>query len=142
MSEQDSRPSEDHIKRTRHLHAVLLPALREAARRHGYALAVHGSLERDIDLIAAPWRDGAGDGAALVSCMFDVCKAVVGYVTWPAGWTEKETFAPPIGSLPNPDRKPHGRLGFSIILGAGPYLDISVMPLVKSTAPSKKGRAK
>jgi hypothetical protein len=25
------------------------------ARRHGYALAVHGSLARDIDLVAIPW---------------------------------------------------------------------------------------
>lgn len=126
----DSRPSEEHIRRARHLVAVLLPALREVARRNGYALALHGSLERDIDLIAAPWRDGATDATELVREFFAVCRAVLGHATGPGGWTEQETFEPPTGSLPNPDRKPHGRLGWSILLGGGPYLDVSVMPRV------------
>lgn len=33
--------------------------IRELAREVGYGLAVHGSLERDLDLIAAPWTDEA-----------------------------------------------------------------------------------
>jgi hypothetical protein len=32
-----------------------LPAIREAARKCGYAIGVHGSMRRDLDLIAAPW---------------------------------------------------------------------------------------
>lgn len=38
-----------------------LPVIREAAREHGYAIGLHGSLRRDMDLIAVPWRDGASD---------------------------------------------------------------------------------
>ena len=38
-----------------------LPAIREAAKEHGYAIGVHGSMRRDLDLIAAPWREGASD---------------------------------------------------------------------------------
>lgn len=38
-----------------------LPAIREAAREHGYAIGLHGSLRRDLDLIAVPWREGASD---------------------------------------------------------------------------------
>jgi len=38
-----------------------LPSIREAAREHGYAIGLHGSLRRDMDLIAVPWRDGASD---------------------------------------------------------------------------------
>lgn len=38
-----------------------LPAIREAAQAHGYAIGVHGSMRRDLDLIATPWRDGAAD---------------------------------------------------------------------------------
>ena len=37
--------------------AALYPDLAEIAREHGYALAVHGSLARDFDLIAVPWRE-------------------------------------------------------------------------------------
>ena len=32
-----------------------LPAIREAAKKHGYAIGVHGSMRRDLDLIAVPW---------------------------------------------------------------------------------------
>ncbi|WP_343577986.1 hypothetical protein [Pseudomonas sp.] len=33
--------------------------IRGLAREVGYAVGVHGSLERDLDLIAAPWQEGA-----------------------------------------------------------------------------------
>ncbi|HEY9219576.1 MAG TPA: hypothetical protein VIO94_16125 [Phenylobacterium sp.] len=33
--------------------------IRSLAREVGYAIGVHGSLERDLDLIAAPWREDA-----------------------------------------------------------------------------------
>lgn len=122
----DPRPSEDHIRRSHELVRTLLPALREIARSHGYALAVHGSLERDIDLVAVPWREHATDPTSLLRAFYDLCKLVVG-ATWPAAWTEDADFKPPPGSLPNPEQKPHGRLAWTIHVH-GPYLDISVMP--------------
>jgi hypothetical protein len=33
----------------------LLPELRRVAREYGYELGLHGSMTRDLDLIAAPW---------------------------------------------------------------------------------------
>lgn len=42
-----------------------LPAIRESARKLGYALGVHGSMLRDLDLIAAPWNGEAADKDAL-----------------------------------------------------------------------------
>jgi len=35
--------------------AALYPELAAVFRAHGYALAVHGSLQRDFDLVAIPW---------------------------------------------------------------------------------------
>jgi hypothetical protein len=35
--------------------AALYPDLAEIFISHGYALAVHGSLARDLDLVAIPW---------------------------------------------------------------------------------------
>jgi len=128
LSETDSRPSEDHIRRAHKLVAILLPALREVARRHGYALAVHGSLERDIDLLAVPWRDGAFDADTLARAIHAACEAVMGCAVGPAGWTASAKWEPPPGSLPNPAHKPHGRRAWSIHLGGGPYLDLSIMP--------------
>ena len=37
------------------VYAAMYPEIAETVRRHGYALAIHGSLQRDFDLIAIPW---------------------------------------------------------------------------------------
>lgn len=39
--------------------AALYPDLAVICIKHGYALAVHGSLARDFDLIAVPWASQA-----------------------------------------------------------------------------------
>lgn len=64
-----------------------LPAIREAAREHGYAIGVHGSERRDFDLIACPWRDGASDPDTLAHA---VAMAACGITREGAyDWTEK-----------------------------------------------------
>jgi hypothetical protein len=137
---EDSRPSENHIRRSKEVAAILIPVLREVARQKGYAMTVHGSLERDIDLVAVPWRDLAVSPDSLIRGFYAVCAAVFGHVTGPGGWTEKETYGPPAGSLPNPERRPHGRLAWSILLGGGPYLDISIMPTIEKAEASPTPR--
>lgn len=37
--------------------AALYPDLASLFHRHGYALAVHGSLARDFDLVGVPWGE-------------------------------------------------------------------------------------
>ena len=39
----------------------ILPGIRRRARHMGYAIAVHGSMARDLDLIAVPWVDRPAD---------------------------------------------------------------------------------
>lgn len=48
---------------------TVLPGLVQVAREHGYALAVHGSLARDLDLIACPWTDDAAPAEYLVETL-------------------------------------------------------------------------
>ena len=43
----------------------LIKPLREVARSHGYALAVHGSIARDVDLVAVQWVGNASDQRTL-----------------------------------------------------------------------------
>lgn len=47
----------DHrTKREKKKHyAEILPVIRAVAKRAGYAIAVHGSTTRDLDLVAVPW---------------------------------------------------------------------------------------
>lgn len=47
--------------------ACCYPDLAEIARGCGYALAVHGSLARDFDLIAIPWADVVESHDALLA---------------------------------------------------------------------------
>lgn len=78
---------------------AMYPDLAEIFQRHGYALAVHGSLARDFDLIAVPWADEVSPPAA-------VLKSV----------TEK--FAVTV-SHDSPAARNHGRLAYTLIMGWG-----------------------
>lgn len=49
--------SEKSIKAKPQFYAVCLHPLQEIAKGLGYNLVVHGSMNRDLDLIAIPWID-------------------------------------------------------------------------------------
>lgn len=78
------------------------------ARQHGYALAVHGSACRDLDLVAIPWVADPNKPHDLAEAIRAACGAV-----FPHG---------------DPVAKPHGRLCWSIVIGGGAFFDFSVMP--------------
>lgn len=48
------------------IYAWMVPRLTEVARDCGYALGVHGSMHRDLDLIAVPWVDEAKSADDLI----------------------------------------------------------------------------
>lgn len=97
-------------------HDLLIEPLRVVARSHGYALAVHGSLARDIDVVAVPWTAEAVEAEALVAALAAEVERVNGHVYF----RDRDK---------NPTEKPHGRRAWAIHLGGGPYIDLSVMPL-------------
>lgn len=102
-------------------YAELLPTLREEARRHGYALALHGSGQRDLDLVAVPWVAEASPPAQLAEAL----RAAVG------GFIRDEPDALPGDyTRRSPEPKPHGRLAWSIHLdepSGRRYIDLSIM---------------
>ncbi|MCK9435329.1 MAG: hypothetical protein M0R32_11110 [Candidatus Cloacimonetes bacterium] len=87
--------------------AAMYPDLCSAFQKHGYALAVHGSLARDFDLIAIPWVENP-------STPDDVIKAI------------SNTFTKVIGES---EKKPHGRIAYTLSVGFGECAcDLSFMP--------------
>lgn len=93
----------------------LYPFLRDVAARHGYALAVHGSMARDFDLVAIPWTESASSHDELLAEFLD-------------GFGLKLATEP---QLTKQD-KPHGRLCYILYFGdGGPHLDLSIMPRIK-----------
>ena len=90
--------------------AGLYPKLSELFRSHGYALAVHGSVGTDFDLIAVPWVDEAGDPA-------DVITEVL------------SKFAFDEMPAHGPTTKPHSRVAYKLHMSFGDCaLDISFTP--------------
>lgn len=91
----------------------LLPRIRKIARIHGYAIAVHGSLNRDLDLIAVPWRENVSAPAVLAEAIAAALPGV---------------FNQKGANEGKPAEKPHGRLAWAIVLGRGRFVDLSVIP--------------
>ncbi|MBL3522815.1 hypothetical protein IM876_09080 [Serratia plymuthica] len=92
------------------VYCSLYPALAEIARKHGYAMAIHGTMARDFDLICIPWIDEPS-----------LPQAVVDEITATYATTD----------ITNPGFKPHGRLAYSVCFGFGEFFaDLSFMPLI------------
>lgn len=89
--------------------AGLYPKLADIFRRHGYALAVHGSVGTDFDLIAVPWVDGAADPETVA--------------------LEVDTAFAAKFSRVDPEMRAHGRIVYKLAISFGSCaLDISFTP--------------
>lgn len=92
----------------------LMPAIRSAAANCGYGIGVHGTGQRDLDLIAVPWITDVQTADELVEA---VRAAVAGEIRVKGIWDRQ------------PQPKPHGRLAWSIQIGGDLYIDLSVTPV-------------
>lgn len=89
-----------------------LAKIRQLAREVGYSIGLHGSLKRDVDLIAAPWTDEAVGNAALVE---HLCAGLQ---------------AARVGGI---EHKPYGRVAVTLqIDGYFKPIDLSIMPRITS----------
>ena len=92
---------------------AILPPVRVAARFNGYAVAVHGSLKRDIDLLAVAWTDDAATADILVQAIRGTICGVLGNCLL----------------VGDPGLKPHGRIAYTLIHpGFAGEIDLSVIP--------------
>jgi len=99
------------------VYVVLFTGLTDIARARGYALAAHGSMQNDMDLVAIPWTEEAVSAQELVDRLIE-------YLT---------IFAMCEGGVKvfGPEQKPHGRIAWVLSMGYGAQLDISVMPRIE-----------
>jgi hypothetical protein len=97
--------------------AALYPELCKIFQKHGYALAVHGSLARDFDLIAVPWTD---DVSPIETVFGDI----------------EKTFA--IKCFRDGSLKKHGRMCYTLAIGFGECaVDLSFMPVLTNKEEKK-----
>jgi hypothetical protein len=91
----------------------LFPEIVDVARQHGYVIGLHGSLQRDCDLIAVPWTFPVKTPDELIEAIREK-----------VGGTLESSEDGRERSL-----KPWGRIAWSIQVGGGRYLDVSVFQL-------------
>lgn len=86
--------------------------IRRVAWMEGYAIGMHGSFTRDLDLIAVPWADHACEPLHLVKHIAASLEGLVHYES-------------------NPSAKPHGRIAWLLHFAAfhdPRVIDLSIMP--------------
>jgi hypothetical protein len=99
------------------MYCALYPELATIAREHGYALAVHGSLQRDMDLICIPWVEQPSEP-----------KDVVAAIT--------SKFS--IRTIGEPNTTHHGRERWTVSIAFGEcFIDLSFMPRTAAIAQEK-----
>ena len=98
-------------------YAQMLPILRERAKACGYALAIHGSMGRDLDIVAVPWIEAAVSEEELVKAIAEVAGCFV-----PTDHVRESGVI-----YSNPALKPHGRRAWTVSWGGHAYIDLSVM---------------
>lgn len=118
---RERTPADDIVQGAynRALLDLILPAMRLSAKEAGYALTIHGSLNRDIDLVAVPWSElNVWTADALLESLCGAVRGVTGRCSLHGDWTAK----------------PHGRRAKGLIAWCGEstaHLDISFMPAVE-----------
>lgn len=94
----------------------VLPKIREIAREHGYAIGVHGSMTRDLDIMAMPWTKKAKAPESLATA---IMTELLGHSYMRSYWKEHRNAG-----------KPHGRLNYIIPVKQNGWIDMSVMPRI------------
>lgn len=59
-------------------YALMFEPLKEIALKYGYNLVLHGSLNRDLDLIAIPWQESLGSVEEMIA---EFCEYVGGKIS-------------------------------------------------------------
>jgi hypothetical protein len=111
ISEQQMAPKQNK-KQLPAYYASLYILLTVKANQLGYALGIHGSMKRDLDLIAMPWTEMAVSRKHLIAKLAIAVGGVHSNVRDVDHW------------------KPFGRVSSSIHLEEGLYIDISVAPRI------------
>jgi hypothetical protein len=93
-------------------YAVLYNDFKREALECGYALAMHGSMHSDMDLIAVAWTDETKPVKELVARL----NARIGRTVW-----EEH-------NLKRGSKKPHGRICYTLAIMGDWYIDLSIIP--------------
>lgn len=122
-------------------YAAMYHGLCETARARGYALAIHGTVTSDLDLIACPWTDQACSAEELRAALMEhinACDYEQSLVRF--GLKPEEARQIAARSAADKTEKPHGRIAWNLYLDNGCKVDLSVMPRLSSNGAAQTRR--
>lgn len=95
----------------------VLPTIKSVARGHGYGIAVHGSMKRDLDLLAVPWTYYHSDKSTLAAAIHQaVCGIEMSVYQWEEKPHGRSATMFPICFPEWPDPKPGtGHIDLSVV---------------------------
>lgn len=94
---------------------AMYPQMAELFVKNGYALTVHGSLQRDLDLIAIPWVENPTPRAEILAAVLERFKC----------------YDLRIADLDNvPTKRPHGREVYTLLGWGQWFIDLGFMPTI------------
>lgn len=97
----------------------------------GYAMMMHGSFTRDLDLLAVPWTERATDPEHLV-------RRIVGNLD------DLDLLVKEPKAQSQASEKPHGRLAWTLTFkafGDPRFVDLSVMPRSRPATPKPEDQS-
>jgi hypothetical protein len=102
------------------IYANFIPILRKEAERSGYAMAVHGSMINDLDLVCIPWVEKVVTTRTLIRRLMRLYNCLD---------IDKSRIT----------KKPHGRIAVSISISGQVAFDISIItPAVQGERKSRE----
>lgn len=125
-------------------YASMYHALCETARAKGYALAIHGTVTSDLDLVAIPWTEEAVSAEDLKNALMEHINAC-GYEESLIRFGLTPEHARQVARLPeyaDADKsiKPHGRIAWNLYIDNGCKVDLSVMPRTSESVTCAKSQ--
>jgi hypothetical protein len=102
-------------------YALIFPRIAEIVRPMGYAAAIHGSMANDMDVVLVPWVEAAEQPEIVIKVVYEMIETC---------------FAERRLPLHGPERKPHGRIAWTIPLLAGCAIDLSIVTPLRLEVPA------
>ena len=96
------------------VYTVLYIGMKKIAEKHGYALTLHGSMNRDLDVLAIPWVEDADKPEILLEALRQK-------------YDMRAEFDEPKYGIAT--EKPHGRVAHTLMLNGPYYIDLGIMSL-------------
>lgn len=128
MPSHPEDPKDTGFKVPGFTYAWMIPYLTRIGRRHGYAMAFHGSMSRDLDVVAVPWVVDANPPHELID---EILKLTGGRLKLNDGTLTSSAIDDAGQPVKNAfGEKPHGRRAYTIAFdGAWHFIDLSVIPV-------------